>query len=109
MTRACMDVFAEVGKPLVPMSGESNNGFMRIWKDAGLKSAGPIFTPGLGPALIRAAVALLEGKQMSKEYESNPEALTNDNFDKYYRPDLSDAFWVTSTLPDNVLLETFKR
>jgi len=54
-------------------------------------------------------VALLEGKQMSKEYESNPEALTNDNFDKYYRPDLSDAFWVTSTLPDNVLLETFMR
>lgn len=52
MTRACMDVFAGVGKPLVPMSGESNNGFMRIWKDAGLKSAGPIFTPGLGPALI---------------------------------------------------------
>ena len=29
MTRACFDVFKEIGKPLVPMTGEANNGFLR--------------------------------------------------------------------------------
>ena len=62
MTRACFDVFKEIGKPLVPMTGEANNGFLRAWKAAGADSVGPIFTPGLGPAMVRAAVALLEGQ-----------------------------------------------
>ncbi len=109
MTRACIDVFTEIGKPLVPMSGENNNGFLRIWKDSGLDSAGPVFTPGLGPAMIRAAVALLEGKEISVQFESDPDPITNDNFDDLYRPDLSDAFWMPSTLPEDVLMETFKR
>jgi len=109
MTRACIDVFSEIGKPLVPMTGENNNGFLRIWKDSGLDSAGPVFTPGLGPAMVRATVALLEGKEISAKFESDPNPITNENFDDLYRPDLSDAFWMPSTLPENVLMETFKR
>ena len=74
MTRACFDVFKEIGKPLVPMTGEANNGFLRAWKAAGADSVGPIFTPGLGTAMVRAAVALLEGKPVYKAYYSDPEA-----------------------------------
>lgn len=109
MTRACLDVFTEIGKPLVPMTGENNNGFLRIWKEAGLDSAGPVFTPGLGPAIVRAAVALLEGKEMSAAYESDPDPITSANFDSLYREDLSDAYWMPSTLPDDVLMDSFKR
>jgi ribose transport system substrate-binding protein len=109
MTRACFDVFKELGKPLVPMTGEANNGFLRAWKAAGAEAVGPIFTPGLGPAMVRAAVALLEGKQINKYYYSDPEPITAANFDTYYRPDLNDAFWFPSTLPEEVIEETFKR
>jgi ribose transport system substrate-binding protein len=109
MTRACLDVFTEIGKPLVPMTGENNNGFLRIWKDAGLDSAGPVFTPGLGPAMVRAAVALLDGKGLPTQFESDPAPITSENFDQLYRPDLSDAYWMPSTLPEDVLMETFKR
>ena len=109
MTRACFDVFKEIGKPLVPMTGEANNGFLRAWKQASADSVGPIFTPGLGPAMVRAAVALLEGKQVYKSYYSDPKPITAANFDQYYRPDLNDAFWFPSTLPDDVVKETFKR
>ena len=42
MTRACIDVFKEAGKPLVPMTGEANNGFLRVWKQAGVKTVAPI-------------------------------------------------------------------
>ena len=109
MTRACFDVFKEIGKPLVPMTGEANNGFLRAWKNAGADSIGPIFTPGLGPAMVRAAVALLEGEPMYRAYYSDPKPVTNANFDQYYRPDLNDAYWFPSTLPQDVVTETFKR
>lgn len=109
MTRACFDVFRELGKPLVPMTGEANNGFLRAWKAAGADAVSPIFTPGLGPALLRAAVALLEGKAINKAYYSDPKPITAENFDTYYRPDLNDAFWFPSTLPEEEVQKSFKR
>lgn len=109
MTRACFDVFKELGRPLVPMTGEANNGFLRAWKEAGADAVGPVFTPGLGPALLGAAVALLEGKETNRAYYSDPEPITAKNFDTYYRPDLNDAFWFPSTMPEEEILKTFKR
>jgi ribose transport system substrate-binding protein len=109
MTRACFDVFKEIGKPLVPMTGEANNGFLRAWKAAGADSVGPIYTPGLGPATVRAAVALLKGEPVYKAYSSDPAPITGANFDKYYRPDLNDAYWFPSTLPEDVIKQDFKK
>lgn len=109
MTRACLDVFKESGKPLVPMTGEGNNGFLRVWKQTGVKSIAPLFTPGLGAATVRASVALLEGKPMYRSYFSSPPPVNQADLDKFYRPDLSDAFWLPSTLPEATLKETFRR
>ena len=109
MTRACIDVFTEAGKPLVPMTGEGNNGFMRIWKESGVESVGVTFTPGIGAGMIRAAAALLDGKEINTAYASDPAPITAENFDKFYRADLNDAYWMPSILPEDVLLETFKR
>lgn len=109
MTRACIDVFKEAGKPLVPMTGEGNNGFLRVWKSTGVKSVAPRFTPGVGAALVRATVALLEGKPMYRSYFSAPAPITQAELDRHFRPDLSDAYWLPSTLPEAVLKESFKR
>ena len=109
MTRACLDVFKESGKPLVPMTGEGNNGFLRAWKQTGVKSIAPLFTPGLGAATVRATVALLEGKPMYRSYFSSPAPVNQVDLDKFFRPDLSDAYWLPSTLPEATLKETFKR
>ena len=91
------------------MTGEANNGFLRAWKADGADSMGPIYTPGLGTATVKAAMALLEGKPLYKAYYSDPEPITAANFDKYYRPDLNDAYWFPSTLPENVIVDTFKK
>jgi len=109
MTRACVDVFKDVGKPLVPMTGEGNNGFLRIWHENELDSVAPIYTPGIGPALVRATVALLNGEQLYKSYYSDPKPIVNETLDDYYRPDLNDAFWITSTLPAEEIDKSFKR
>lgn len=109
MTRACLDVFKESGKALVPMTGEGNNGFLRAWKQTGVKSIAPMFTPGLGAAVVRASTSLLEGKPLYKSYFSSPEAVTQRDLDKHFRPDLNDAYWLPSTLPEAKLKETFRR
>lgn len=109
MTRACLDVFKESGKALVPMTGEGNNGFLRAWKQTGVKSVAPLFTPGLGVAVVRAAVGLLEGKPVYKSYFSAPPAVQQGDLDKFYRTDLNDAYWLPSTLPEAKLKELFHR
>lgn len=109
MTRACLDVFKESGKALVPMTGEGNNGFLRAWKQTGVKSVAPLFTPGLGAAVVRASIALLEGKPLYKSYFSAPAAVQQGDLDKFYRPDLNDAYWLPSTLPEAKLKEVFHR
>jgi ribose transport system substrate-binding protein len=109
MTRACIDVFKQLGKPLVPMTGEANNGFFRAWHNSGIESVAPIFTPGLGPSTVRAAVALLEGKQVYKSYFSEPAPILKDTLDKYYRADLNDAYWVPSTMPEAKIMDMYKK
>jgi ribose transport system substrate-binding protein len=109
MTRACIDVFREIGKPLVPMTGEGNNGFLRIWKESKADSVGVVFSPEIGPAMIHAATALLAGEPLHVAYAHDPKPITADNFDQYYRPDLTDAYWMPSSLSEDLLKETFKR
>ena len=44
MTQACIEVFNELGRPLVPMTGEANTGFFGAWKEnqaAGFDSIAP--------------------------------------------------------------------
>ncbi|MCP2091779.1 UNVERIFIED_ORG: ribose transport system substrate-binding protein [Paraburkholderia sediminicola] len=109
MTRGCLEVFHEVGKPPVPVTGEGNNGFLR----AAQKSGGPfvayIYPPSLGPIALRAALLLLEGDQMYRSYWSNGgEVITRENLTKYYRPDLNDSYWVGSLLPDAALKRLYQ-
>lgn len=109
MTRACVDVFKDTGKPLVPMTGEANNGFLRIWTENELDSIAPVYVPGIGTALVRATVALLEGKVLHRSYYSDPAPISNDTLKDFYREDLNDAFWVPSSLPEDEIQNVFKR
>jgi ribose transport system substrate-binding protein len=107
MTKGCIEVFQEFKKSLVPMTGESNNGYLRVWKAVGLKSAAPEYPPSIGEAQVLAAVSLLQGKRLYKDYVTALPAITNQNFDKFYRPDLNDNYWMPSGLPEKKLKELY--
>ena len=107
MTRACVDVFQQAHEPLVPMTGEGNNGFFRIWKTTGMTSVAAVFPPSLTPSAVRVALALLKGKSVPRHLWSEPPALTNADFTKYYRPDLNDNYWVPSSLPEARIKELY--
>ena len=107
MTKGCIEVFQEFKKPLVPMTGEGNNGFLRVWKESGVKSIAPVFPSAIGKAQVEAGVALLEGKQIYKDYYSVAPPITEQNRDEYFRPNLNDNYWVPSALPKEKLKELY--
>ena len=59
--------------------------------------------------MVRASAALLAGKPLYRSYFSSPPAIAQADLDKFFRPDLNDAYWLPSTLPEATLKETFKR
>jgi ribose transport system substrate-binding protein len=107
MTKGCIEVFQELKKPLVPMTGEGNNGFLRVWKESGVKSIAPVFPSAVGQAQVQAAVALLQGKQLFKDYYSVAPPITEKDRDNFYRADLNDSYWVPSGLPEAKLKELY--
>jgi ribose transport system substrate-binding protein len=109
MTQACAEVVEENGLPMIPMTGEANNGFLRIWKEKDLQSVAPISPTWFGQQGVIAALRVLEGAPIAKDNLVNPAPITKDQIDEYYRPDLNDSYWVGSTLPDDKLAEMYKK
>ncbi len=103
MSRACIDVFKEFGKPVPPITGEGNNGFLRQWQQNHATAMAAVYPSELGAAAVRAAVALLEGKSLHKHYVAEPTPITQDNFNQFFRPDLNDNFWTPSALPEEII------
>ncbi|MCX5513991.1 ABC transporter substrate-binding protein [Kaistia algarum] len=103
MTRACMDVFQQYGAKIPPITGEGNNGFFGKWIETGIDSIAPEYGPEQGAAGVRAAVALLEGKQLHKRYTYEPDGWGIDKAKKYYRADLSANVWFPTSLSEEDL------
>lgn len=103
MTQACAEVLTENGLPLIPMTGEGNNGFLRIWQEMKLDSIAPQSPTWFGQQAVIGAVRLLKGEPMVKDYVLNPDPIVLDEVAKFYRPDLGDAYWVGSSLSDEIL------
>ncbi|MEP3438891.1 MAG: ABC transporter substrate-binding protein [Hoeflea sp.] len=110
MTQACVEVFNELGRDLVPMTGEANNGFFGAWKEnqaAGFDSIAPQNPTWMVAEGVAAAVAVLNGQEVYNEYQVVAEPYTSVDLDALYRPDLNDSYWVGSILPDGKLKELY--
>lgn len=109
MTRACVDVFKQFGAAIPPISGEGNNGFFGQWIKDGFKSVSAEYSPAQGAAGIRAAVALLEGKELKKHYAYNPPGWDVEKVKQYYRDDLSANVWWPSELSEEQLKQFYAK
>lgn len=109
MTQACAEVIEENGLTMIPMTGEANNGFLRTWKEKNLKSVAPISPTWFGQQGVIAALRVLKGAPIARDNLVNPAPIAQDQIDAFYRPDLSDAYWVGSTLSDEKLKEMYKK
>jgi len=109
MTQGCAEVLEENGLPAIPMTGEANNGFLRTWKEKQLDSVAPISPTWFGQQAVIAALRILHGAPIARDNLVNPTPITQDQIDRFYRPDLNDAYWVGSPLPDDKLRVMYKK
>jgi ribose transport system substrate-binding protein len=109
MTRACVDVFDELGVPIIPMTGEGSNGLLRQWHEQGFDSVAASFPPSMFAVGLNAVEALLSGETLARVYWAEPEPITGANLAEYYHDGANDNLWVPTTLSDADIARLFPR
>lgn len=110
MTLGAIDAFKAAGRPLVPMSGESNNGFMKVWAENlenGFSSVAPCSPPTISLMALDVALQSLRGEEFEKDQDVELLVVTDDTVLDYVRPDLSDNYWVPCNLPEETIQELY--
>lgn len=110
MTMAAIDAFQAAGRDLVPMTGEANNGFLRLWsenKDKGFSSTAFSNPCMVSVMCLNLAVNALNGVEVAPNYEVDMPMVTDDNVGQLYDADLSDSFWIYSILSEDEVKELF--
>lgn len=105
MTRGAIEAFQEAGRPLVPMSGENLNGFLKVWAQLDLKSSGPQFPTWQGSEALKLALRALKGEPIMSAYLLKPPALTDAK--KSAAEGVSDDYWVEEYLTDEEIKTIF--
>lgn len=104
MTRGAVEAFLAAGRPLVPMTGEDNNGFLKIWKENipnGFTSIAPSMPTWLFAEGARIGLDLLDGNPPAqKDTVVEIPVITQDELDKYVRDDLSDSYWANTKMSE---------
>ena len=111
MTLGAIDAFDAAQKPLVPMTGEDNNGYLKRWKalkDKGFQSVAPSKPTWLGAEALDVTLKLLNGETVEKDHILPPPVITADNLDSFIKPELSDSFWNNTRLTDDQVKAIFQ-
>lgn len=111
MTLGAIEVLEQRGMTVLPIPGEGYNGFLKRWKDlrdsSGWESIAPSQAPSLSVTALDYGIKALRGEDPGQAPEVKLDVITQDNLDENVRPDMSDAMFLPTSLPDDVLNELF--
>jgi ribose transport system substrate-binding protein len=105
MTQGAIDAFEAANRPLVPMTGEDNNGFMLAWQTRmakGFKAIAASEPTWQSRVALQAGLRILQGIPVNSFYALQVPTITQDTVGKYVRPEYSDAYWTNSLLPKDL-------
>jgi ribose transport system substrate-binding protein len=108
MTLGAIEAFQGANRPLVPMTGEDNNGYLKMWKKLGMHGIGCAKPTWITRVAIESAIKMMNGEKVEKNQILPVQVITDKDLDKYVHPDLSDDVWCGTELPDSVLQKIFK-
>ena len=116
MTRGAIEAFIEAKRPLVPMMGEDNNGFLKLWKKVGNMPGFDAIACSMPTYFFADALALgvdilegnvVVGKDVPKNIKLEVYQITKDNLDNFVREDLSDSFWANTKIEEPLLQKLY--
>lgn len=110
MSRACIDVYESAGRDLVPITGEANNGFLKMWaarQADGFTSCCPISPNTSGADALDLGLAAITGGSYDKVNVYDMTPVTDETLGDYVREDLDDNYWAPSILDEATLQEMY--
>lgn len=110
MSQGAIEAMEAAGRPLVPITGEDNNGFMKLWKSKqadGMTSIAASDPTWTSAEALRIALKILNGEEVPKDQFIPVPTIVDATLDEYVRMDLSDAFWNNTELSEEELLEYY--
>ncbi len=91
VSAAAAEAFVDFGVEVPPITGEDFNGWLKAWQANGYKSISPTYPTFQWRTAIIAAVRILKGEEVPKEWVLPQPFITAENLDQYARPDLPDG------------------
>lgn len=110
MSRACIDAYEGAGLELVPITGEANNGFLKMWYERqkeGFTSVCPISPNTSGAQALDLGLTAITGGKYEQVNVFDIECVTDETLESSVRMDLSDNYWAPSILSEEKLLELY--
>ncbi|MEA4853031.1 MAG: ABC transporter substrate-binding protein [Christensenella sp.] len=102
MSQGVIEAFQAAGRDLVPITGEDNNGYLKMWNEllpTGFVSIATSDPSWESRVALETALNALAGKPVIKDNYITVPIITNDNLSEYVKPEYSDAYWCSSKLP----------
>jgi ribose transport system substrate-binding protein len=85
---AAMEAFEDNGQEIPPFVGEDQNDFLTQWKEDGLTAIAPTYSNYQWRTAVIAAVKVLKGEEVPKEWVLPQPAITQETLDQYVDPDM---------------------
>lgn len=101
MTVGAMIEFQKAGRPLVPMTGEDYNGFLKQWtadKPKGFTSIAPGQPNYLVNISLAAAIKSLKGEKVPATVDVPLPVITDDTVQDYVKADKPDSYWTLAEM-----------
>jgi ribose transport system substrate-binding protein len=92
---AVAEAFQDAGKAVPPMTAEDQQDFLEVWQKNKLTAIGATYPVYQWRTAVIAAVDILSGKQVPKEWILPQPTITTDNLSQYLRPGMPPLFYPT--------------
>ncbi|AZM50984.1 ABC transporter substrate-binding protein [Streptomyces sp. WAC 06738] len=82
---AAVEAFEDAGEDIPPITGEDQQDFLQAWKDKDLTAIAPAYPTFQWRTPVIAALKILAGEEVPKEWTLPQPVVTEENFDEYYK------------------------
>jgi ribose transport system substrate-binding protein len=111
MSVGALQALEAAGLEPLPVPGEGNNQFLKVWSELNEESGWTSVAPAHGPSLVVRAlevgISVLQGEDPGQDVNIPLPVITQDDLAEYVRPDLPDSLWLPTDLPDEEIEELF--
>ena len=90
---AAMEAFEDNGVEVPPFVGEDQNDFLTKWQEDGLTAIAPTYSNYQWRTAVLAAVKILKGEEVPKEWILPQPKITQETLDQYVKPDMPPLYY----------------